>query len=160
MRISPGVLDSVARGTLTAALLTLACAATPLAAQEVYKSVDSEGHVTYSDRAATRGAPKTSLHVDQPDPAEVARLAHEQQLLNADDATRARQQAVEDKSKAAEQHKKQQACENARNLYYRMKESARLYQRDAEGNRVYLSDEDADVKREQARQAMLAACGS
>jgi len=160
MRISPGVLESVARGALTAALLTLACAATPLAAQEVYKSVDSEGHVTYSDRATSKGAPKTTLHVDQPDQAEAARLAHEQQLLNADEASRSRQQALEDKSKKAEQHKKQQACENARNLYYRMKESARLYQRDDAGNRVYLSDEDADVKREQARRAMLAACGS
>ena len=160
MRISPRVFESVTRGALTAALLTLACATTPLAAQEVYKSVDSEGHVTYSDRGTTKGAPKTSLHVDQPDPAEVARLAHEQQLLNADDATRARQQALEDKNKAAQQRKQQQACERARNSYYQMKDAARLYQRDAAGNRVYLSDADADAKREQARQAMLAACGS
>jgi hypothetical protein len=40
-----------------------------------------------------------------------------------------------------------------------MKESARLYQRDATGNRVYYTDEEADVLREQARRAMVATCG-
>jgi hypothetical protein len=160
MRISHGLFDSVTRGAITAALLTLACAATPLAAQEVYRSVDSEGHVTYSDRGATKGAPKTTLHIEQPDPAEVARLAHEQQLLDADEATRVRQQAAEDRNKAAQQRKQQQACERARSNYYQMKDVARIYQRDAQGNRAYLSDEDADATREQARRTMIAACGS
>ncbi len=160
MKISAAACGAVARGAMTTALLALGCAATPLAAQEVYKSVDAQGHVIYSDRGATKGAPRTALHVDQPDPAEVARLSHEQQLLQADDAARSRQQALEDKNKATQQRKKQQACENVRNQYNRMKESPRLYQRDAKGNRVYYSDDDADALREQARRAMIAACGS
>jgi len=160
MRLSPMPFHPVMRGSIAAALLTIACATNPLAAQEVYKSVDAEGHVTYSDRGAAQSAPKTTLHIDQPDPAEVARLAHEQQLLDADEAVRARQQALEDKNKAAEQHRKQQACDNLRNQYYRMKDAARLYRRDADGTRIYLSDEDADAKREQARRGMIAACGS
>jgi hypothetical protein len=160
MRVSPPAFGSGMRATITLALLALGCAATTLPAQEVYKSVDAQGHVVFSDRGATKAAPKTTLHVDQPDPAEVARLAHEQQLLNADDAARARQQAVEDKNKAAQQRKQQQVCDKARSQYYQMREAARMYKRDADGNRVYYSDDDADAMREKARQAMLAACGS
>jgi hypothetical protein len=41
-----------------------------------------------------------------------------------------------------------------------MKDAARLFKRDADGSRVYMSDEDADAMRQQARQAMSAACGT
>jgi hypothetical protein len=160
MRICAAAFGSRARGVTLVALLVLGCAAAPLSAQQVYKSVDAEGHVVYSDRAGSKSAPKTTLHVDEPDPAEAARLAHEQELLKADDAARSHQQALEDKNKATQQHKKQLACENARNQYYHMREAARLYKRDDNGNRVYYADDEADAMREQARQAMVAACGS
>ena len=65
-----------------------------------------------------------------------------------------------DKSTAAQQQKKRQQCEKARNEYYHMKEAPRLYKRDTAGERVYYSDEDADALREQARRTMIAACGS
>lgn len=160
MRISAAAYGSGTRGAMTLALLALACAVTPLAAQEVYKSVDAQGHVVYSDRGAVKNAPKTSLHVDEPDPAEVARLAHEEELLKADDQARARQQAIDDKNKAQQQRKQQQACEQARSHYYYLKDSARIFQREADGSRSYLSDEAADAAREQARRAMVTACGS
>jgi hypothetical protein len=160
MRLSRAAFGSFTHGATFVALLALAWASAPLPAQEVYRSVDAAGHVVYSDRGASKGAPKTSVHFDAPDPGEVARLAHEQELLNADEAARARAQALEDKNKATQQHKKQQVCDKARTEYSHMKESARLYKRDAEGNRVYYTDDDADALREQARRAMIAACGS
>ena len=160
MRASPATPGSGTRSGTLVLLLALAWAAAPLAAQEVYKTVDADGHVVYSDRGATKGAPKTSVHVDQPDPAEVARLAHEQELLKADDLARSRQEATEDKTRATQQKKKQAACESARTRYYQMKDAARLFKRDADGSRVYMSDEDADAMRQQARQAMSAACGA
>ena len=134
MGVSAARVGSGTCGAITLALLTLACTTTPLAAEEIYKSVDAQGHVVYSDRGAVKNAPKTSLHVAEPDPAEVARLAHEDELLKAD--------------------------EQARNHYYYLKDSARIYQRDADGGRSYLSDEAADAAREQARRAMVTACGS
>jgi hypothetical protein len=163
MKISPPAFGSSALGATTFVLLALAGAAAPLPAQEVYKSVDAQGHVVYSDRGTTKTAPKTALHVDEPDPAEVARLAHEQELLKADEQARARQQAIDDKNtaqKAQQQHKQQQACEQARSHYYYLKDSTRIYQRSADGDRVFLSDQDADATREQARRAMITACGS
>lgn len=147
------------RGAL-AALIALVCATPPVRAQEVYKSVDAQGHVVYSDRGTSKTAPTTTVHVREPDPVEVARLAKQQQLLDAADIERRKQGAIDDKNKAAADHAKQVACENARNKYYRLKDSARLYQRDADGNRVFYADEQADALREQARRAMVAACGT
>ena len=160
MRVFAAAFGSSMHSAMTLALLALACAATPLPAQDVYKSVDAHGHVTYSDRGTVKDAPKTSLRVAEPDPAEVARLAHEDELLKADEQVRMRQQAIDDKNKAQQQRKHQQACEQARNHYNYLKDSARIYQRDADGSRMYLSDEAADAAREQARRAMVSACGS
>lgn len=129
-------------------------------AQEVYRSVDAQGHVVYSDRGTTKNAPKTSVKVNEPDPSEVQRLAKEQQLLSAEDNERNKQAALEAKNKAAADHNKQQACERARNNYYRLKDSRAIFQRDADGNRIFYSDSEADTLRENARQGMISACGS
>src|SRR6516165_3143607 len=126
MRLLRAAFGSLTRGATIVALLAFGCAAASLHAQEVYKSVDAQGHVVYSDRGAVKGAPKTSLHVDEPDPAEVARLAHEEELLKADEQVRMRQQAIDDKNKAQQQRKHQQACEQARSHYYYLKDSARI----------------------------------
>jgi len=151
--------NSFWRGAVVAAL-ALACPGRPLTAQEVYKSVDAEGHVVYSDRGATKTAPKTPVHVDQPDPAEVARLAKEQEVLKAEDQARAKQQAIDDKNKATDAHKKEVACTNARNYYFRLIDSRRIYHPTDNGDRVFYSDDDADALRQKAKQAMNRACGT
>jgi Domain of unknown function (DUF4124) len=148
------------RGAVLAALLALACPGRPLSAQEVYKSVDAQGHVVYSDRGATKNAEKTAVHVEQPDPAEVARLAKQQEMLKAEDQVRAKQEAVDAKNKAADAHKKEVACTNARNYYFRLVDARRLYKPTDNGDRVFLSDEDADALRQKAKQAMNDACGT
>jgi hypothetical protein len=156
------------RGTRAAALcasLLLALLLGPVSAsgQEVYKSVDADGHVVYSDRGTSKTAPKTAVHVEPADTANAARLAKEQQLLDADEQQRKAQQALQDKGKAqqdAKAHQRQQRCQSAKDHYYAMKDAGRLYTRDADGNRVYYSDEDADKKRDEAKRAMDAACAN
>ena len=159
MRHSQASRAFLRRGAALAALLALACAHAALHAQEVYRSVDAEGHVVYSDRASTKNAPKTSVRVEQADPAEAARLAKEQQRLQAEDAQRTKLQAADDKVKAAADRKKEEACQNARNKYSRLRDARRITLADADGNRVYYSDEQADALREEARRAMNSACG-
>jgi hypothetical protein len=152
--------NSFWRGALPGTLIALACPGSAPYAQQVYKSVDAQGHVVYSDRGATKDAAKSSVHVAEPDPAEVARLAKEQELMKADDIERTKQQASEDKTRAAADRKRLAECEKARNNFYRLKDAPRIYQRDADGNRVYYADDEADKLREQARRAMTAACGT
>jgi hypothetical protein len=150
-----------ARGVVWVALLALAGGFTPLPAQEVYKSVDADGHVIYSERGATKNAPTTTVHVTEPDPAEAGRLAKQQQLLTAAEKQRQKEEAAADKSQALAQHDRQQKCERARAQFYRLHDARRIYaQRDADNNPIVLSDEDADAAREKARRAMVDACGS
>jgi hypothetical protein len=142
------------------ALVALCCPPRPTSAQEVYKSVDAQGHVVYSDRGTAKNAPKTSLHVEEGDAAEAARLAKEQQHLSAQEELRRKQQAADDKAKTTADHKREEACKSARTDYYRMMDARRLSQRDADGNRVYYSDDEADAMRDKAKKAMDAACAS
>jgi hypothetical protein len=141
-------------------LLMLFVSAPPGTAQEVYKSVDADGHVTYSDRGSSKSSPKTSLKVEEGNPAEAARLAKEQQLLKAEDAQRARQDAEDAKNKAAEDRQHETACKNASNNFNRLRDSNRLFKVEADGSRSYYSDEEADAMRVQAQRTMTAACGS
>jgi multidrug efflux pump subunit AcrA (membrane-fusion protein) len=139
-------------------LLAILAPARPAPAQEIYKSVDAAGHVSYSDRGTSKNSPKTSLKVEEGDPAEAARIAKEQQLLKAEDAQRTRQDALDARNKADEDRQREAACRNARNNYFRVKDANRLFKLDAEGNRVYYSDEEADKMRVQAQRAMTSAC--
>jgi|SRR5882724_1244858 len=148
------------RGLVLAVLVLLVRPACPLRANEVYKSVDAQGHVVYSDRADTSTAQKSTVLVDQPNPAEAARIAKEQEILKAEEIQRNRKNAVDDAKKAQQEHVTQVQCDNARNHYYALKDARRVYQRDADGNRVFYTDQEADAKREDARQAMTAACGT
>jgi hypothetical protein len=129
-------------------------------AGEIYKYLDPDGHVVYSDRAPTKAAPKAAVKVDRPNPADVARLARETEIQKAEEQQRNQKKVADDQLKAQQEHDQQVRCQNARDLYYSMKDARLLYERDAEGNRIYLSDPDADAKREQARVAMTAACGN
>ena len=147
------------QGAVLGALVLLACPACPPRANEVYKTVDAEGHVVYSDRADT-SAQKSAVRVDPPNPTEAARIAQEQEILKAEEIQRNRQKSVDDAKKAQGDHAAQVQCDNARNRYYALKDARRVYQRDADGNRIYYSDQEADAKREEARQAVTTACGS
>ena len=126
-------------------------------AGEVYKSIDAQGHVIYSDRADS-AAQKSVVRVDRPAPTEVARNAKEQAILQVEDSQRRKEQSAEDAKKARDEHNRQVQCDGARSRYYSLKDARRIFERDAEGNRVYYNDADADAKREEARQAMVAAC--
>ena len=127
---------------------------------QVYKYVDAQGHVTYSDRPNTAGAQKTDVAVQQADPNEAARLAKERQLLKAEDDQRKKQQANDDHAKAQQDRDKAARCQTARDHYNAIKDGGRLYARDADGNKTYYNDAEADAKREAARQVMATACGT
>jgi len=143
---------------MTAGLLFAAVIPTAQADQ-VYRSVDAQGHVTYSDRPNAAGAQKTEITVQQGDPKEAARLAKEGQVLGAEDEQRKKQQLAVDKNKAQQDKDKQARCQAAKDHYNSIKEG-RLYKRDPDGNRQFMTDSEADAQRETARQVMNTACGT
>jgi hypothetical protein len=141
------------------ALLLPAIFMAPLRADQVYRSVDADGHVVYSDHAMSAAAQKTDIHVNRPAPEEVAQYVKEQEILKAEDNQRRKQQAAEMLRKAQADHAKEVQCDAARTHFFSVKDARRISERDADGNRFYISDTDAQTKRDEALQAMLAACG-
>jgi uncharacterized protein DUF4124 len=155
---SPYKVSFAGRIALAIAGLLLASTAIPTVADQVYKSVDAQGHVTYSDRPTTAGAQKTDVVVQQADPREAQRLAKERMLLKAEDDQRTKKTAADEQAKAKQDSQKKQLCDNARRHYDGMKEANRIYTVTADGNREYYTDAQAEAMRTEAKRAMDAAC--
>src|ERR1700691_1229570 len=94
-------------GAILAGLILLVCVSSLLRAGEIYKSVDAQGHVVYSDRADTAAAQKTSVTVEPADPKEAARIAKEQAILQSAETQRNRQKLIDDAKKAQQEQVKQ-----------------------------------------------------
>jgi hypothetical protein len=126
---------------------------------EVYKTTDASGHVVYSDHPTSPTAEKMSVPVTQPDAAEAARLAKQRELEDAEYAQRSRQDADEQSRQAAQARQDAAHCTAARNHYNFLMQLNRVFRLDANGDRVYYSDQEADSMRAAAKQAMEQACG-
>jgi Domain of unknown function (DUF4124) len=128
---------------------------------QVYKTVDAQGNVVYSDRASSMNTSRTAVAVHEPSAEDLKALEKSRKASEAAEVQRL-QDALSShatQTQAAEQQKnKQAACEHARTYFYSLRDATRLYQRDAQGNPVYLPDEAADAKRAEAHKAMDAAC--
>jgi Domain of unknown function (DUF4124)/WXXGXW repeat (2 copies) len=64
LRLSWAISDTDRYGALLVALILLVCPARMLRADDIYKSVDAEGHVVYSDRADRSSAPQTLVRLE------------------------------------------------------------------------------------------------
>ncbi len=126
---------------------------------EVYKTVDASGNVVYSDRPSSPKSEKMTVPVQQADPSEAARLAKQRALQDADYAQRSRQESEEQGRQDAQSRQEAARCSSARNRYFMLKDVGRIFRLDADGNRVFYSDAQADTMRAAAKQAMEQACG-
>jgi len=112
-----------------------------LAAAEVYKTVDAEGHVVYTDHADPN-TPKTAVHVNTPNAKQAAKLQAAQKAM---DRQRKKQQAQEAATMARLDHDAKVQCDDAQKNFYAMKAAG-------------TTDAMAAMKREAARQRMVLAC--
>jgi tRNA A37 threonylcarbamoyladenosine modification protein TsaB len=130
---------------------------------QVYKTLDAQGNVVYTDTTSSANTQQTTVHYHEPSAKDLKGVEEQRKALQATEAQRL-QQAVISNSARTQQEKQQQAqqarCESARRYFNSIKDAGRLYQHDAQGDRVYLTDPEADAKRTQARQAMTDSCGS
>jgi hypothetical protein len=143
---------------IAAALFGLASAAHA----DVWRWTDPNGTIHYSDNwvpgsvlvktdsrntysAANAAAPATSTNGTSPPaaPADSAKASQDKRTVDADKA----------KSQADQ-------CKQARDAYDKAVQSRRLYKQNANGEREYLSDADADAVRVKMLDARRQACGS
>ena len=122
----------------TIAIVTLSLLVLPAAAADVYRSVDAQGNVVYSDRPAAADAVEVTLRTPSPGqpatPPQPATAAPAEPPAEPDQATieaAERAQLVEDRAANC-------AIANERNERYST--SRRLYRVDEASERVYLDD--------------------
>jgi len=138
--------------SVTALILAGACA---IARADVFRWVDAEGVVHYSDEwvpgsvvvktvkphpesGAASSAPSTASRISQPPADQDNARAMQQDVARVRDAQ----------------------CSFAKQRYMKAIESRRVYKEGKDGERQYMSDTDADAYREQARKDVQLACGS
>lgn len=138
-------------------------------AGDVYRSVDAQGHVQYSDTPtpgaelvhaqSLRGAPAPSsaAPVVAQGPAPAATKGSAAKSTTAGTATPATADAQRALHNDLEQVRAEQ-CQKAQDSYQQAIQARRVYRPGADGEREYLSDDEADQVRLNARLEMEAAC--
>ncbi len=131
----------------TIAIVTLSLLAVPALAADVYRSVDAQGNVVYTDRPITDGSVRVAVRTTTPAPA--AQPASEQ--TSAKPAADLPDQATIEAAERAQLAEDRAAnCEIAKERNERYSTSRRLYRVGADGERVYLNDEQLTEARNEA----------
>ncbi len=138
-----------------AIIVTLSLLSVPAAFADVYRSVDADGNVVYSDRPSDRAAVRVAIAttqatapvtvVSRPEPAPETPAEPDEQTIAAAE----RAQLAEDRAAN---------CERARQRNVTYSTSRRLYELDENGERVYYSDAKLAEARMEAEAAVARWC--
>lgn len=151
----------------TAIVVCLGLVAGAVAHADVYRWVDAQGEVHYSDRWVP-GSERIKVDHSRPGTVRAAtdaapRQTTDQSPLRASNE-RIREQLAQDSTAAAVRDdvakKRSEQCEQAKERYRKSIEARRVFRKGASGEREYLSDADADEYRLAARREMDESCGS
>lgn len=146
-------------GLLAAGVLSAGLAASGASGEDIWKWVDSQGHVQYSDRWTPGAvliksdharASDTSSHSD-----DQAQLDATSRRIDDDLSREDAQRAVQKDQSAA----RAAQCKQAKDHYQKVIQARRIYREDKNGERTFLTDDEADKARVQARLDMQSACG-
>jgi hypothetical protein len=144
-------------------VITALLGASAIASADVWRWVDGQGRVHYSDRPVEGAVlvktttPRPSTPATAADNREAARaqLAAATQQIDAAQSERQATQAVRQDLDSA----RDKQCKDARERYDKAILARRIYKTGENGERVYLPDAEADKVRVEYRQDMDAACG-
>ena len=145
------------RVSLTGVLLIFAHLAV---AQSVYRWVDPEGTVHYTDRPPSAvPAERLGLNYRRTDPAAVAaRNASTEEDPVSEPAPEAEPEPQAAEPPPLTREQKQERCQEAKDRASRYATAHRLYREGEDGQREYLSDQELDAERSKAAQSAVEAC--
>ncbi len=127
---------------------------------DIYRSVDAQGHVQYSDTPSPgaelvySGDPRSASSSSAPEPSKLPSWAQRSEQISQSIASQAAARAVERDTTDA--HSKQ--CQTARQMYQQSIQARRLYKMGEDGERHYMSDDEAGEQRVKYTLAMDTAC--
>jgi hypothetical protein len=138
-------------------------AVTIVARADVYKVVDSQGQVQYTDRWIPGAELIKTDRSRMATPSNASAPSDAQRQLAAGNARIAAQQGDQAAAQAVAQDvatKRAEQCKAAKERYDKDIEARRIFKTGKDGEKEYLTDEQIDQERVQARQDMQQACGS
>ena len=126
---------------------------------DVYRWTDAQGRVQYSDRWVPGS---TLIKSTSTRPAAEAPAQSDQQKLAASNSNLAQQQAQRETEQAVKQDvaaSKAEQCKKVSDAYQKSIESRRLYKEGKNGEREYVSDQEADAYRAKLLSERKEICG-
>jgi hypothetical protein len=144
--------------TFLAALLLVGAAE----AGDVYVTKDAKGNPIYTDTPLTIPAEKLDIHTTSTNPADVQKRYTDQMKQYAQDdkadGTASSQQSNAAKPGELTTEDRAKRCADARQRYQSVMEAQHLYEDGPNGERSYLSNDQIDVARANAKQVMDEFC--
>jgi len=144
------------------AFTALICAAALSVRADVWRWTDQNGQPHYSDQWVP-GATLVKTDKSHPVATEANSPAAQQKALNAINRSADAELTKEDNARAMQQDvakRRDALCKTSKDAYMRAITSRRVYKDSKDGDREYLSDEDADAYRAQLRKTVQDNCGS
>ncbi len=134
-----------------------------MAGAVVYKWVDAQGKVQYGDRPPdgvhAEVVELLGTHAARPAPVRApestALRATNRDQPNQEDAAAAKKAVLDDV-----EHTRQKQCADAQDRYTKLIEGRRLFKTGADGERQYLTSEEIDSERVNAKREIDAVCNS
>jgi hypothetical protein len=132
------------------------------ASADVYKWVDSQGRLHYSDMPV-EGAERVAVISRRSDPSAIAQRSGAENTQRSQADQQANQQRREQSTQQAVnkdlEKTRETQCKDAKEQYRVAIESQKLYRVGKDGERQYLTSAEIDTARLNARRAMDEACG-
>lgn len=130
-------------------------------ADSVYRWVDAQGHVHYSQTPPPNDATRARVMDVEPPPPDLTSLRQQQNLVKTVDAADAAQQkaAAQTRQEAQKKARQQQACAAARKQLQGYMEAHRVITHPKNGTTTYYTGDNLVKFREQARQQVNKVCG-
>lgn len=146
-----------------ALVLLLLFAAMPVQADHVYRWVDAQGQVHYSDSPPpdAKDIETSGVESQDTDQAAIEQRKADQKAAEEAKAKTAAVEAKLHKLEAQETQRKARACLQARTRVEQIQKAMRTrmaYTTDADGNRHYLSEDERQAQLQQAQAAEQQAC--
>lgn len=130
---------------------------------DVYVVTDAQGNRVYTDKPQTLPAQRVDVAVSETTAADAARAQQRMDDYSAEQAADAARQTQAAEAKAAQAQTAEdraKRCMEARERYQASMNAIRLYEVGPDGQRRYLSADEIDATRANARQAMDTFCAN
>jgi hypothetical protein len=138
------------------AIAVLALALAPLAMAQLYKWVDKDGKVHYSDQPPPATATKQINVAPGPSTPAPSALEKDKTLEKTRTESREAAKKAEDTEKVAKQ--RQEECDKARSYLKGLENGGRFVTFDAKGDRVFMEQDQIDAETAKARKNVEEAC--